>query len=86
MICFATGIFSGLVLIAFFEENANTPTFPYSTNLAITHLATIFWFGDWKEMLRPWSSRNRTLPSRDPRYSITDAAPHTSFKEPRSTA
>ena len=86
MICFATDILSCLVLIAFFEENANNPTFPYSTNLVITHLATIFWFGDWKEMLRPWSSRNRTLPSRDSPHTITDAGCHTSIRQPRSTA
>ena len=86
MICFVTDILSGLVLIAFFEENANNPTFPYSTNLVITHLVTIFWFEDWKEMLWPWSSRNRTLPLRDFPYTITDAAPHTSIRQPRSTA
>ena len=53
MICFVTDILSCLVLIALFEENTNNPTFPYSTNPVITHLATIFWFEDWKEMLWP---------------------------------
>ena len=89
MICFATDVLSGVTLRVLYKENSYIPTFPYSTNLVITHVATILWFDDWKKMLWPcniFSSGNRIVPLRNPIYTITNHDWHTSIRELSSTA
>ena len=53
--CFVTDLISGGILLIFYKENANTPTFSYSTNLVVNHLLTIIWFSVYKKMLWPWN-------------------------------
>ena len=53
--CFITDLISGGILLIFYKENANTPTFSYSINLVVNHLLTIIWFPVYKKMLWPWN-------------------------------
>ena len=55
--CFITDLISGGILLIFYRENTNTPTFSYSLNLVVNHLATIVWFPEWRELLWPWNSQ-----------------------------
>ena len=62
-VCIFTELFAGLILIIFFEENANTLTVPYSFNLVINHLAIIAYFDNWRDMLWPWHKEYELLVS-----------------------
>ena len=80
-VCFGTDIFSIVILILVYEENANSAIFMYSVNLVINHLVTIVCFDHWKKLLLPWRMKCRKISTSVAK--LNDAFPSTSLSSPQ---